>query len=63
MSGLLLCGKCGARMRSQVGPKFIRKDRTGGRRTPQLKVYSRGRYTAMTGTVDQPGGLHPLVVP
>ncbi|MFC7463438.1 recombinase family protein [Brachybacterium sp. GCM10030252] len=32
MSGLLLCGKCGARMRSQVGPKFTRKDGTGGRR-------------------------------
>ncbi|APX32402.1 hypothetical protein BH708_06340 [Brachybacterium sp. P6-10-X1] len=32
MSGKLLCGKCGARMRSQVGAKFTRKDGTGGRR-------------------------------
>lgn len=32
MSGRLRCGKCGARMRSQVGAKFTRKDGTGGRR-------------------------------
>lgn len=38
-------------------------DEAPGRRTPQLEVYSRGRYIAMTGTVHQPGGLHPLVLP
>lgn len=38
-------------------------DEAPGRRTPQLEVYSRGRYIAMTGHVHQPGGLHPLVLP
>ena len=38
-------------------------DEAPGRRTPQLEVYSRGRYIAITGTVHQPGGLHPLVLP
>lgn len=38
-------------------------DEAPGRRTPQLEVYSRGRYIAMTGHVHQAGGLHPLMLP
>src|SRR5699024_9464886 len=38
-------------------------DEAPGLRTPQLAVYSRGRYIAWTGTVCQPGGLSPLCLP
>lgn len=53
MSGKILCGKCGERMRSQVGPKFKRKDGTEGRRPWTYACAKNFCTRAKTADVDE----------